>query len=413
MDTMRDGKMIEKTNGGQDWLARAAAHQDRLVQDRRYLHAHAETGFDLHHTAAYVRSRLEAMGLQPRECGRCGLVAEIGTGERCVLLRADMDALPIREEAEVPFACPDGRMHACGHDLHTAMLLGAAALLKDREAELQGRVRLMFQPAEETLQGAQTMVDAGVLTNPEPAAAFMLHVLTGGELPTGTVIVSSPGVSAPGAATFRITVQGRGCHGAMPHTGVDPVLPAAATVLGIQQIQTRELGWKEPCALTIGMLRAGDTANVIPDQAVIEGSTRAFDNDTKAFILRRVGEMARGTAALGGASAEMEVLSDCPPLVNDAALSDRAARCLREALGAERVLISGELGGRDARASGSEDFAVISQRTPSVMAALAAGRQADGHDQPTHHPRVTFDEDALSWGAAAYAAFAWDVLQNS
>lgn len=391
-------------------LARAQAMAERLTEDRRWLHAHAETGFDLHETFRYVWDALTELGLSLRKCGRCGIVADIGHGSRCVLLRADMDALPIREAADVPFACPDGRMHACGHDLHTAMLLGAARLLKEQEATLGGTVRLMFEPAEELLSGAADMLENGLLDEPRPEAAFMIHVLTGLELPTGTAIVSAPGVSAPAAATFELRVQGKGCHGAMPHTGVDPITAAAHIVLALQQISTRELSINQPSALTIGMLQAGETANVIPDAAILRGSMRAYDEETQGFILQRIREIAEQTAAVFRAAAAVDILNSCPTLVNDAALSDLALDALRGLLGEKHALLSSQLSGSSAKSSGSEDFAAISHAVPSVMIAVAAGHPRDGHVHPAHHPKTTFDETSLPIGAAIYAALAMEKL---
>ncbi len=388
----------------------AAVDASRVTADRQYLHAHAETGFDLHQTFDYVWQRLTDMGLAPRKCGKCGIIADIGRGEKCVLLRADMDALAVREEADVPFACITGNMHACGHDMHTAMLLEAARLLKSREHELNGMVRLMFQPAEEPLLGAADMLADGLLDGVEPVAAFMIHVLTALEIPTGTVIVSAPGVSAPAAGMFEVRIQGKGCHGAMPHTGVDPITVAAHTVLNLQQIQTRELSIAQPCVLTIGMLQAGDTANVIPDRAVLRGSFRAFEDDTCEYLKRRIGEIAAQTAAMFHASAETELLGGCPTLLNDEGLSTSTLAALKELLGPDKALLSSELGGGAAKMSGSEDFANITHRAPSLMVALAAGSPKDGYVHPAHHPQVRFDEAVLPVGAAVYAQMALTAL---
>lgn len=382
----------------------------RVTADRRYLHAHAETGFDRHDTYDYVWKKLTEMGLTPKKCGQCGIVADIGTGGRCVLLRADMDALAIREEAEVPFASTNGCMHACGHDLHTAMLLEAARLLKARENDMPGRVRLMFQAAEESLLGAADMLANGLLEDVQVSAAFMIHVLTGVDLPAGTVIVSAPGVSAPAAGMFEIRIQGKGCHGAMPHTGVDPVTIAAHTVLNLQQIQARELSLTQPCALTIGMLRAGDNANVIPDQAVLRGSLRAFDDETHRFLIRRVEEIAAGTASLFHGSAQMQMLGGAPTLLNNEKLSGMAVPALKELLGDDRVLLSSELGGDTRKSSGSEDFAHVSHAVPSLMVALAAGHPRDGYIHPAHHPKAMFDESVLPAGATVYAKLALEAL---
>lgn len=209
----------------------AQSLQQQCVQDRRILHAHAETGFDLPETFTYVQKRLKEMGLEPQKCGRCGISCCIGKPGKTFLLRADMDALPIQEETEHDYSSKNGSMHACGHDMHTAMLLAAAQLLKQHESELKGMVKLMFQPAEEPLAGAQDMIDAGILESPHVDAALMFHVMTAQTIPTGTIMISAPGVSAPAAGMFTIRIQGKGSHGAMPHTGIDPINVAAHIVM--------------------------------------------------------------------------------------------------------------------------------------------------------------------------------------
>lgn len=195
--------------------------KDKIIQQRKYLHAHAETGFALDNTLAYVKAELEKMGCAPQLCGRAGLVAMVGGKKpgKVFLLRADMDALPIQEQAEVDFASTNGSMHACGHDMHTAMLLGAARLLKRHEEDICGTVKLMFQPAEEIFEGSADMIRAGLLENPPVEGALMIHVMAGVPFEPGTVIVSGPGVSAPAADYFEIRVKGKGCHGSMPHMG--------------------------------------------------------------------------------------------------------------------------------------------------------------------------------------------------
>ena len=198
-------------------LQEAVDLQPKLAEERRYLHAHAETGFELADTLDFVKKELTEMGYEPVDCGRAGITAVIGGGAGAsgggksggvFLLRADMDALPIREESGVEFASENGSMHACGHDMHTAMLLGAARLLKEHEDELHGTVKLMFQPAEEIFEGSSDMIESGLLENPEVDCAMMIHVMAAMDLEPGTVIVSAPGVSAPGADYFRIKVQG-------------------------------------------------------------------------------------------------------------------------------------------------------------------------------------------------------------
>jgi len=268
---------------------------------------------------------------------------------------------------------------------------------------------LMFQPAEEILEGAMDMIEDGILENPHVDAAMMLHVLTGQNIQPGTAIVSAPGVSAPAAGTFRIHIQGRGAHGAMTGSGIDPIHAAAHIIIALQAIQTRELSPNDRSALTIGMVQAGTTANVIPDVAQLRGSFRCYNDSGFNFMRKRIEEIASATAVAFRANAKTEFEGSCPALVNDTDLCSLALRSLNRCLGTKRVINAAELPNQ---ASGSEDFASISRKTPSVMIALAAGNPQDGHIHPLHHPQTSFSEDALPYGMAAYAAIAMDFLDE-
>ena len=391
-------------------LREANEIQSQILSERRTLHQCPGTDFDIGETLAFVKKELADMGLQPVDCGRAGVVALVG-GKRpgkVFLLRADMDALPIREEADVDFASQNGRMHACGHDLHTAMLLGAARLLKAHENEIDGTVKLMFQPSEETFEGSSDMIQAGLLENPKVDAALMIHVMAAMPFQPGTVIVSAPGVSAPAADYFEIKVQGKGCHGSMPNTGIDPLSAAAHILLSLQEIHARELAMGERAVLTIGTLHAGTAANAIPDTAVMGGSLRTFDEETRSFIKQRLTEITQGVAGTFRAEASVTFGSGCPTLVNDKDLSLCCEGYVKELLGKQRAFSVAELnamsgGGTGSKTAGSEDFAYVSQKVPSVMLALASGQPEKGHGYPQHHPMVTFDEDALPVGCAVYA----------
>ena len=391
-------------------LQEAQLLKDTIIDHRRWLHAHAETGFALSRTKAYVRSKLENMGYAVSDCGKAGLSATVGKpGGKVILLRADMDALPISEEAEVPFACTDGRMHACGHDMHTAMLLGAAQLLKNHEAELNGMVKLMFQPAEEIFEGSADMIAGGILDNPRPDAAMMIHVTTGVPLPAGTVIVSSPGVSAPAADYFTIKVQGKGCHGSTPQSGVDPITAAAHILIALQEIHARELAAVEEAVLTIGTFHGGNAENVIADSVTMGGTIRTYDETTRAYLKKRMTEIAESIATAFRAKAEIIFGSGCPTLVNDREFSETVTGYMQQLLGPQGAFTTAQLsGGKPSRGGGSEDFAYISQQIPSVMLALAAGEPAKGYTYPLHHPKVKFDEAALSTGCAV---FAWTAME--
>lgn len=393
--------------------------QEELVSNRRYLHSHAETGFDLKETLAFVKKELESMGYTPENCGRAGLVALAGGKKpgRCFLLRADMDALPIQEESGVSFSSQNGCMHACGHDLHTTMLLGAARLLKEHEEEIEGTIKLMFQPSEETFEGSSDMLAAGVLDNPKVDAALMIHVMAGMPFPPGTVIVSSPGVSAPAADYFEIQVKGKGCHGSMPNTGIDPLNAAAHILIALQELHARELAMGERAVLTIGTLHAGTAANAIPDVAVMGGSLRTFDEETRTFLKERMAELSFTIAKAFRAEAELAFGTGCPTLVNDEETSVCAERYVKELFGADRAFSASQLNTgrenpRNARTAGSEDFAYVSQKVPSVMLALAAGQPEQGYSYPQHHPKVKFDEAVLAKGCAVYAYTAMRWLEE-
>ncbi len=382
--------------------------EEQIICFRRHLHQNAETGFELKNTVAFVKTKLAEMGIESTDCGRSGVSAIIGKNSdgRVFLLRADMDALPIHEESGENFASNNGNMHACGHDMHTAMLLGAAKILKAHENELCGRVKLMFQPAEELLCGAKDMIESGILENPKPDAAMMLHVMTGIPIEAGTAIVSSGGVSAPAADYFEITVSGKGCHGSMPNAGIDPITAAAHIVIGLHNIKSMELSMSERAALTVGRVNAGDAANVIPDTATLSGTMRAFDENTREFMKKRICEISELAAKTFRAEAKVEFTSGCPSLLNDGELSQKVYGYARELIGEGRVFTSDELRAKSDRTnetSGSEDFAYVSREVPSIMVALAAGSPDKGYTHPLHHPSVCFDENSLSCGSALLA----------
>lgn len=395
-------------------LQEAKALQEEIKSHRLWLHTHAETGFDLTETKPYVKSTLTEMGYTVQECGKAGLVTTVGKpGGKVLLLRADMDALPIAEEADVDFACKNGRMHACGHDMHTAMLLGAAKILKAHESELGGTVKLMFQPAEEIFEGSKDMIASGVLENPRPAAALMIHVAAGMPLPAGTVVVSAPGVSAPAADYFTIRVHGKGCHGSAPQNGIDPLTAAAHILIALQEIHARELSASDEAVLTIGTFHAGEAGNVIPDTATMGGTIRTYDEKTRAYLKERMTAIAKNVAEAFRASAEVSFGSGCPTLVNDKDLSEKVTGYLKDLLGANRAFTTAELnGGKPARGGGSEDFAYVSHEVPSLMLALAAGEPSKGYVYPQHHPKVKFDESVLSTGAAVFVDCALQYLRE-
>ncbi len=384
-------------------LKEALEIQSQIEEDYAQLHYCAEVGFDLTQTRAYIKKRLLEMGYEPADCGKAGLVVTAGNPEtgKCFLLRADMDALKIKEKAEVPFHSTNGNMHACGHDAHTAMLLGAAKLIKYHEQELGGIVKFMFQPAEEILEGARDMVDAGVLERPKVEGAMMVHVMAGVPLKTGTVIVSAPGVSAPAADFFNIEIKGKGCHGSTPHLGTDPLTAAAHIITALQEIQARELSVFDEAALTIGALEGANVPNAIPDSVTLKGTMRAFDEEVRNHMKKRLPEIAESVARAFRTEAVVTYTSGAPTLINDKELSEKTVIWLKETLGEDMVIRSQDMPAK--RGGGSEDFAYVSHAVPSIMVALAAGDSREGYEHPLHHPEMRLDANAFAYGTAALA----------
>ena len=378
-----------------------------IITDRRTLHQNPEAGPRLPETAGYVKRQLEALGYPAQELAG-GVAADI-TGEdtgRCILLRADMDALRIREETGLDFQSENGNMDACGHDLHAAMLLGAARLLRQHREELQGTVRLVFQPDEEGFTGAKAMLAAGILKKkPEPQAALALHVHSG--TPSGLALCGR-GTFMAGCTLFRITVQGVGCHGAMPETGVDPINIAAHIYLSLQELIARELAAKTPAVVTIGRFCGGEAPNIIPGACVLEGTIRTFDREVTARLMTRITELAEGIAKAFRGSARTEELASAPPLKNDPALVNRMADWAEELLGKQSVYRLDEGG------MGSEDFASYTYEVPSAYLLLGAGTAAEDprFGKPMHNPQVVFNEDILPRGAALHTWCAMNWLAD-
>lgn len=384
-----------------DFYNRALELREETVAHRRWLHSHAEVGLDMPNAQAYVMEQLKNYGLEPRPCGH-GVTAELGKeGGRTLLLRADMDALPMPEESGESFACPTGtEAHTCGHDFHAAMLLTAAKLLKENESALSGRVRFMFQTAEETFEGAKDMIANGILEGVDGALAY--HVGSG-RMPVGLFMYNSGGTMMYSVDGFRITIHGRGAHGAYPHNSIDPINIGVHIYLALEALIAREADPGKACVLTIGNFAAGSAANIIPDTAVLQGTLRTNDSASRETLVRRLKEVVQGTAAVYGGSAEIETISQVPPLVCDAVMTDEMVRYMQE------LPIPGLTPVPDTSASASEDFAAIAEKVPSVYMYLSAGYLDERGDAPAHNPKVQFNEDVCPIGAAclAHCAVRW------
>ena len=394
-------------------LESAKALQEELLQHRQKIHQNPELGMALPKTYDYVKTALKEMGIEVTDYGQSALSALIGDPSKgkVILLRADMDALPIKEETDETFASTNGFMHACGHDIHTTMLLGAAKILKAHESELKGAVKLMFQPGEETLQGAKYMVEKGVLENPKVDAAMMIHVATGVPLPSGYFIVPGAGASSSASDTFEIVVNGKGGHGAMPENAVDPLNIISHIHLSLQTILSREIPAAESAVVTVGVMQGGTTFNVIPDTASMKGTVRTFSEKTRTFIEGRIGEIASGTATLFRATAKTEYIKGCPSVVNDEALVNQMYQTISSHFGESFIIpmASAMPGGK---IMGSEDFSFVTQKVPSIMISLSMGNSEEGYAYPMHHPKTKFDQKDIYRGTAIYAQFALDWLNQ-
>jgi amidohydrolase len=394
---------------GSGLLERARSIEPDVLDLRRRLHRIPEIGLDLPRTQRVVIEELSALGLEPVAGAGLGSVTAVIAGSRpgrTVLLRADMDGLPVTEDTGLEFASTiPGAMHACGHDIHVAMLIGAARLLLEMRAELPGHVLLMFQPGEEGHHGARLMLEEGLLdaSGEMPAAAFALHIST--RYPTGTINVRA-GPMLVAADTFSITVLGRGGHASTPHLAVDPIAAAAAIVIGLQTMVGRRINAFDPAVVTVARIESGTTTNVIPETATLAGTIRSVSEATRSTVHTRIRELADGIAAAHGASAEVTIEPGYAVTRNDPAVVDEVQEVGRQIVGADEVITM------DAPNMGAEDFSYVLQRVPGAMAFLGARpRDLPEEMAPQNHSNhVVFEELALAIGIAMHVGVALRLL---
>lgn len=367
-----------------------------VVADRRDFHEHPELAFQEVRTAGIVADRLRALGVEDvrtgiAETGVTGLIHGQKPGPaRTMLLRADMDALPILEENEVDYKSQNpGVMHACGHDAHTAILLGTARLLMDRRGEFSGTVKLLFQPAEEMPPGgAKPMIDAGVLRDPTVDAAFGLHIDQ--ENPVGAIGLR-PGPAMAAADRFAVHIRGKGGHGAKPQDCVDPVVIGAQIVTALQTLVAREIDPTEEAVVSVCVFKSGDAFNVIPDTADLGGTARTFNARNRDLLERRIGELASGIAAAMGAQVDYQYTRGYPATVNDPKMAELVRDEVAKVVGAEGV--------RDASLMmGAEDFSYFLEEVPGTYWFVGSQNPERGLVWGHHHPRFDLDEAALAIG---------------
>lgn len=399
-------------------LETAKTLQSQIAEDRHNLHRRPEIGFDLPETAAYVQKRLSHMGIPSQICGgpvpsdvrsnftfagfpdmaaSTGVTAVIGSGSPCILLRADMDALPMPEAPDlVDFPSEKaGLAHMCGHDSHTAMLLGAAKILKDMEDQLPGTVKLMFQTGEECGCGAKFMVDHGILENPKVDAAFALHVMSQQE--SGTVEYTS-GITSAAMDTFIVKIRGKGGHSSMPQDAIDPLMIANQLYTALNLLPAREIDPRETVALTVGQVGGGTAANVIPDVSQLSVGYRSFSRQVRAHLNQRIPEIIDHTVTMWRGTYEL-IDFHTPSAFTDEALGSALTPYIKEVVGGDQVHAAPCM-------AGSEDFGYISEQVPSMFIRLGAG-SAD--HAPMHNPAMTLDESVFWKGSAILAncAFHW------
>lgn len=387
---------------GNQLLEEANKLQQQLSEWRRELHQMPEIGLKLPKTVEFVSKELEKMGIEYKVYEECScIVALIGHGGKCFMLRSDMDALPIREESGEPFASQNGCMHACGHDMHTTTLLGAAKLLKAYESELNGTVKLLFQSAEETFQGAKEAVNAGVLESPKVDAAFAMHVAPNSE--NKKIIYGEyPMTSVYG---FRIVLTGKGTHGSTPEQGIDPINTGVHVYLALQELIAREISAMEEAVLTIGHFESGSAFNVIPQRAVLEGSLRTFKADVREYIIRRIHEITKSVAETYRSDFEIEVLNDVPAVRCDISLNEEIIQSVKELDPNLKTYPTFHV-------MGSEDFSYFSEKVPASYFFIGAGVDEKKEWVGHHNPHAKFNETCLPTCSAIYAKAAMDWLEK-
>jgi amidohydrolase len=383
-----------------DLRADIVQRRDSLIELRRFFHRQPELACEERATAAAIADHLRRHDLEVTEgVGGTGVVGLLrgtaGEGGRTLLVRADIDALPITEATDVEYKSETpGKMHACGHDGHIAIALTLADLLAARRDQLRGTVKFAFQPAEERIGGAEPMIADGVMHHPDVDAVIGLHIWS--PTPVGDVAVQA-GPFFASADEIALTVRGRGGHGAMPHLNVDPIVAAAQIIVALQTLLSREISPFHPAVVTFGKIAGGTAYNVVADEVELRGTVRAYDAGDREFLLQRIGEIASGVAASLRAEATLDVIRGCPACVNDPDITELVRRAAEATVGAEHIP------GGDQRQSVSDDMALFLDAVPGCYFLVGAGNMEKGITAPHHSARFNIDEDALPIGVEVLA----------
>lgn len=375
-------------------LKEALKIREEIIAWRRDFHMHPELGYEEERTSKIVEEHLREWGYKIKRVGT-GIIADIGKEGKTVALRADIDALPVQEENDISYKSRiPGKMHACGHDAHTAMLLGAAKIIAKHKEKLPNKVRLIFQPAEEGGNGALKMIEGGGLEGVD--AIFGLHVWM--ELPSGVVGIRE-GPFMAGVGRFDVEIEGKGGHGASPHETIDPVPIAAQAILAFQTIISRNLNPLESGVVSVGTIKAGEAFNVIPERVYMNGTYRFFTQETKKLIEKRIEEVLKGIVLANNASYKLKIEEVAPPTINDPQMASLAKRVAQK-LGLKVDDVP--------KSMGSEDFAFYLQKVPGAFIALGIKNEEKGIIHPHHHPKFNVDEEVLPLGTALEVGLAFE-----
>ena len=370
-----------------------------------HLHRNPELSGEEYNTQAFILAELEKLGIEAVKIADTGVVGIIRGGKpgKTVGFRADMDALPVREETDLPYKSEiDGVMHACGHDSHITILLGFAKLMVAHQGEFCGNIKLFFQPAEEKNGGARRMIEAGCMENPKVDAVFFSHCTR--NYPVGHIVARKGAVSAASNA-FTVTYWGKGCHGAYPHRGIDPITAACQAITALQTIRSRRISAAEPAVVTVGTIHAGTAPNIVPEKAVFSGTIRTLSPETRQQAVADVEQVVRGVAAAMNVEIDLFMKEGYAATINNDEMVDLVRSSGAKVLGQENVITSTAL------TLGAEDFAYFCEAAPGCY--FSFGVASDKHPHaPGHNPKFAVDPDALPYGAAVYAQIATDFLMG-
>ncbi|MDY4213255.1 MAG: M20 family metallopeptidase [Eubacteriales bacterium] len=381
-----------------------------LIENRRYIHMHPELSFREYNTSSFIQKKLDEMGIKYvsgiAENGICAYIYGNKNIEfesmKSILIRADMDALPIDEVSDKPYKSQNKNvMHACGHDAHVAVLLGVCKVLNNFKDKFGGVVKAVFQPGEETSGGALPMIEEGVLENPHTDVCVALHCDS--DLDCGTIRVK-PGSLYASPDDFRITVKGKGGHGAEPHNCIDPIMISASIIQALNNLISRETDPFDNAVISVGSIHGGSATNIIPDSVEIQGTARSLTNEVRGFLKKRIGETAEGICKTFGAECEYEYTELFPPLINDEKLAEDVYDSACRSIGKDKCVWGG------APTMAGEDFSYFSQNRPSVLFKLGCRNKSLGIVSPIHHSSFDIDENCLKTGVKVFVGFVLDYL---